>query len=775
MTQERELHPDLRAMLIANEPFEYAHLIKFERPSRPDSSTGKTSTASVRYTHLTDASRDIGFDDGSKNLDGISNGSQTYRANKVLKVSEVSESIEAKASNFSLTLDGNGLGAEIGAQGMTVVSLGNGAYDVTITDQNVDPIYEGFREGDKIEFYGGLTGSFNITNFRANNVVRISKIDDNLTEGSFQAGFRIASEEIKSILLNKNADDYSSFVNREVFIYKLYQQNGITVGAPLLLFKGIISNVSFNDGDTGITVQWGLTSHWGDFAQVRGRITSDDFHRALDQNGNPQPLSTLKPEYAYDKGFMHAETSVNMLAKYVVSVEKQDIRVKKGFLGIGSKVKVKKYNVNEDRFTQLDIQLAAKAIPLHYGVRTTEGFPVFADTLNNDSSTVFIIYALGEGPWRGLYDVIIDGKSLICNNKSDLDARGTQTSSDTVDLVCRGRADRGDVLGGTLSTDQGSQIDFYDAEPGAMLGSNFYSNPYYRTNYRPYVAPPLENDSFQGYTQAGKGIIDGESLSLTSPIDMTLDFFNGEEDQEGSSQLTALAQAKNFKIQNDYWKGTDTAEYWGPNHRLLDTAYVLAKFKISEGETSIPSLAFVGSCKVINCYNYDYSYTHFSKATTESPNDFSLGSYVSLRRSDNGASLGPSVQIIDKWTFVQKDGTLETRFRFDIPPELGYIDGVPAITKFYMEASGKTWTMTTFNYVEYETTLVINPVITVIPTADPAGLAVFPVPAPTDTYYPPIYSRSLTNERSLINGQYVTGSVRSRFMLEDWYAGGEIQ
>lgn len=705
MTLEREVHANLRTMLMANEPFEYAHLIKFERPSRPSSLNGEVSSSAVRYTHITDASRDIEFDDGSKTTTGVSNGVQTYIANKVIKVSEVSESVEAKATTFSLTVDGNGLGADIGASGNLIVTvIGGGIFDIEIVDKTIDPVAEGFREGDKIDFYGNLTGAFNIQNFRANNVVRVKKIDVDITAGTKTVtGFRLSSEEVKSILLDKNSAQYASFLNREVFIYKLYQQNGVTVGAPVLLFKGIISNVSFDDGDKGIAVTWGLTSHWGDFAQVKGRIASDDFHRALDQNGNPQPQSALKPEYAYDKGFIHSETSINTLAKYVVQVEKTKIKAKNGILGLGAKTKVKKYFVPEDRFTQLDIQLAAKAIPLHYGVRVTEGFPIFADTLKNDSSTVFIIYALGEGPIGGIYDIFIDGKSLICNDKNDLDTRSVQTAEDTVDIVCRGRADRGDVLEGGANT-SGGALDYYAGNDLTSISTGsggLYGNLIRRTTFRAYTPPT----TIAAYTSTGKGVIDGETITLESPIDMTLDFFAGTEGQAAASQLVQISKDNGFKIQNDYWSGTDSAEYWGPNHRLQDTAYVLAKFKISEGETTLPGLEFIIRAKVINCYNYDYSYTHYAKAAGESSTNFALGSTVELRRSDTDAVINASVQIIDKWDVTRPNGVVETRFRFSTPPALNYVDGVPVITKFYMKSGANNWTMVTYNFVEHSGTI----------------------------------------------------------------------
>lgn len=694
MLTERPVHADLRTMLMANQPFVYAHLIKFERPYRM-AANGVASTSKEKYAYLTDASRDVNFDDGSTNLNGVANGSQVYVANKVLEVSGVAEQTEAKASNFSITLDGNAIGAY--AKGSVAIATVNSTtYDLT-WPADVDLTLAGFREGDKVTITAlNYSGDFNIQGFRAGNVLRITKIEDTMDPaGTVDLEMSLASEEIKSILLDKNIPEYASFVNREVFIYRGYFRDGTVVGSPVLIFKGIISNVSFEDGDSAINVTWGLTSHWGDFSQVKGRITSDDFHRALDQNGNPQPQSTLKLEYAYDKGFAHSETSINMLSTYTVQVEKQTVKAKNGFMGIGSKVKVKKTMVDEARTTDLDFQLQAKSIPVIYGVRNTTGIPFFADTLKNDSSTVYVAYALSEGEIGGVYDVYIDGNSLICNDKADFDARSQQTADNTVELICRGRADRGDVLGGATSVSTAATIDFYSGQD--YLLTNLPYNLIRNTGYKNYVAPVTTVAE-----TTGKGVIDGESIKLTSPQEITLDVFSGKTGQKASSQLVSIAKANNFKVQNDYWTGTDTAEYWGPNHRVLDTAYILGKFKIAEGETSIPSLEFIIKGKSINCYNYDYSYSHYNKATGENANNFLLGDMVTLYNMSGVAITASPVQIVDKWTFINPDGTSNTRFIFDIPPPLGLVNGVPSVTQFYMQSSGGAkWTMITHNFVEF--------------------------------------------------------------------------
>lgn len=704
MLTEREVHADVRAMLMANEPFQYAYLIKFERPSRPDELSGKISTSAHRYTYLTNASRDVVFDDGSKDLNGVANGPQTYLANKVLNVAPISESIEAKANNCSLTLDGNGIGAVATAE-VTITAVDAKTWDIDWPDY-VDLVSQGFREGDKINLVGDRLGAFNIYKFRANNVLRITKIDDDLIVGTANVSMTLASEEVKSILLNKSLPEYASFINREVVIYRAYFKDGILVGAtpdpsgyrgPIFMFRGIINNVSFDDDDNGIKVQWGLTSHWGDFSQVRGRITSDEFHRALDENGNPQPYSAIKPIYAYDKGFSHSDTSINLLATYSVMVDKTTIKAKNGFFGIGAKTKVKTVPVAEGRNTTLDFQLQSKSIPVIYGVRSVPGIPIFADTNKNNSSEVYVVYALSEGQVGGIYDIHLDGKSLICNNAEDFDTRSKQNSEGTIDLVCRGRADRGDVLGGVTSIAATSKNFYYDVADGIDL-RDVWNKDFNRNaliNYNPYL-PPLSNIPA---SLVGKGVIHGESIKITSPQVITLDFFSGTEGQKAASQLVDMARNNSFKVQNDYWKGNETSEYWGPNHRLIDTAYVVAKIIIKEGETTIPDMEFIVRGKVMPCYNYDYSYAHDDKMTSQSPDNFLLGDTVTLNTN------AQPVQIIDKWSFARPDGVIETRFRFSEPPELTYVNGIPTVKRFTMTKGADVWTMITFDWVIHSGTV----------------------------------------------------------------------
>jgi hypothetical protein len=254
-----------------------------------------------------------------------------------------------------------------------------------------------------------------------------------------------------------------------------------------------------------------------------------------------------------------------------------------------------------------------------------------------------------------------------------------------------GRADRGDVLGGSVAIDY--TVTSYYANESYLY--DFGYNILDQINSLGYTAPIVTAPVTQ------TGIKDGETLHLSSPQSITIDFFSGKEAQKAAQSLVDIAKAGNFKIQNDYWTGTDTAEYWGPNHRLLDTAYVVVNYTIAEGETSIPELEFIVNGKVLPCYNYDYSYSHHSKTTGENAANFKLGDTVDVYRSDTNTIINSSVQIIDKWTFYNPDGTANVRFRLSAIPALGYVNGVPTITKFYLKSGVNTWTMVTYNHSEH--------------------------------------------------------------------------
>ena len=143
---KKNISTGLETALVANEPFEYAHLVKFERPFAPNK--GNFRTNKNRYVYITDAQRDITYD------------GNIYRAHGVLNVGAYSETTQARATNMTLSLSGEQIGTELNSTGtLTVESTDSDSDKVcffnattTVIDGEVlDFVELGFREGDLIE------------------------------------------------------------------------------------------------------------------------------------------------------------------------------------------------------------------------------------------------------------------------------------------------------------------------------------------------------------------------------------------------------------------------------------------------------------------------------------------------------------------------------------------------------------------------------------------------------------------------------------------------
>ena len=183
---------------------------------------------------------------------------------------------------------------------------------------------------------------------------------------------------------------------------------------------------------------------------------------------------------------------------------------------------------------------------------------------------------------------------------------------------------------------------------------------------------------------------------------MRLTLHTGKKDQRANDTLVSIAQSPKFKRQADYFTGD--FEYWSPNHRLLDTAYVVMDCEIAEDATTVPEVEYVVRGKEIESYNYDYSYDH-SGAGSQAATNFKVGDVVDLKRTDTNATINGSVYIIDKWTFTDSQKNIRTRFRFSTAPNLAYSDGIPAITAFYMTDGTNRWDMVTYNHVLHSGTV----------------------------------------------------------------------
>ena len=696
----------LKNSLIANEEYGFFHLVKFEKP-KDVTAPGFSSGKAANYAYITDSSINIEFNDGSKDSKDVANGPQTYIANKLLSVGTINETTDAKASNMTVTMSGTALG--------TIVQT-NAAFTTSSMTTTTDLVDAGFQEGDVLLLES--TGNTNNNKYiridtftNGNQTVAFSNIDSTIDADSTNRTYTLsfASEEISALINNKDSGTtYSGYMNREVFIYRAhyrteteYAANGTTIvnhagsiiGEPFLIFRGIISKGSVADDVLKSSkVSWNLTSHWGDFVRVQGRHTSDAAHRALSITGVPDTEAILRPEYASDFGFVHAERSVNVLATYQVQETRYKMKKRGGLAGLFGGKKTVEYQVEVDREVDLQFNLQAKYLPVVYGVQKVDSIPIFADTLKDSvtavsgSNTVFVAHAICEGEISGIYDIHVEDSSTICIDANDASVR--DGGSAAVEVVCYGRADRGDVLSG--QTAYGNPAAFFDS-----ADEDFVISPgaaFLGVNASTFALLSGSGLNFPGgQTDSGNGLQHEDTFTLTSPISTTLTIHTGKEDQRANNTLTTTAKANNFKLQNDFGD-VSKANYWSPSHRLLDTAYVVGKYVIGEGETTIPKLEFIVKGKKIETYNYDYSYENDPAIISADHSNFSLGDTVTLHNTSNGSSLG-TVTIIDKWSYYKDSSSLDYRFRFSANPQVA-----AGTTAFYMLKGTNRWYMTTYDH-----------------------------------------------------------------------------
>tara|TARA_R100000654_G_scaffold7724_4_gene18799 strand:+ start:18063 stop:24182 length:6120 start_codon:yes stop_codon:yes gene_type:complete len=784
MSVKKDINTDIETVLISNAPFEYAHLIKFERPNAPDNLGFRTNAN--RYAYFTDASRDISFDDGSTDQDGNANGAQIYRANRIKSLGSYSETIQAKSTTMNLVLGAEHLNTSVSITAQFSTN-GTFAYQSGFTTEVFDFVEQGFREGDLVSISRNsgtvITDGTNstssakyiITGFsNSNQTLTLAKTGNDNSTGFFDIGFpssniteaftiTLESDELRGVLAIESNDLASpTFFNREVFVYKIFidPETGDVHGVNdtnsingILTFKGIISSCTLNEKSKGSTVSWALTSHWGDFNEIRGRITSDSAQRGLNAEEKPNPLQALRPAHAADLGFLHAETSLATLAEY------QRIEKRRNFRSVSSRAGGlrgifggKNYGIEEyeeeivhNEKVNLDIGMKAASIPLVYGVRKIEGIPVFADTDKNDARKIFVVYALAEGEMHGVFNAHIDDTSIICVDETDFLTRNanTGTNKDDSKMVCFGRMSRGDTLGGvdifTVNTNSTTveNDDNQSYKPDPTVGGSL-------NQIEPQIdipvislegttpigfdggtasAPVVNTIESSAFDQSNSTVGNADGLQHRENVnfkavfgddfDFAISFMRGIEDQSALSKLVALAKTNDFKRQSDFYTGN--LPYWSPNHRLLDTAYVLTEYNINEEMTELPELEYTVKGKVYENYNYDNTYVP-DPATSQNGDTLPIyeNDTVGVEVSYNGGSSyetaktssgGTQFRVMDRYEVTDRLGNESYRFRLDVAPffrvdgsTLVAPNGRPLYDKIRINKIGAgNWTMLPWN------------------------------------------------------------------------------
>lgn len=341
----------------------------------------------------------------------------------------------------------------------------------------------------------------------------------------------------------------SSYLNKEVIINRVYlDSTGNLVNmsddnnGAFYYFRGLITDINIKETvkSGASTVTWSCANHFEDFKTVNGRLTDDYVHRGLTTVGGVlQPsIGAKKVSHQSDKGFLHANKAIDVMAKYTT----QETRYKTKSSWGGFKSKVTSYEVDVVNELDLRFDLSAKFLPVIYGVRKTSGIPVFIDVDKNNTDRVYVVYAVAEGPIDGFLDVIIDGVPAVCSDS-------THSSS----TICIGNKKSGHTLGVAANSGVGN------------------------------TDPTLH----------------GRTLNIkTDNTEANFTFYNGLADQTADPGLVALNNSRSFLLQE-----SSDNEYWGTNHRLLDTAYVVMEYVINEDATSIPEIEFVVQGKRVDVYS----------------------------------------------------------------------------------------------------------------------------------------------------------------------------
>jgi hypothetical protein len=724
---KRNIPTNVENLLINNEPFEYAHLVKFERPFNPKD--GEFRTGANRYVYLTDGARDISYD------------GNIYRAHRLQSVGNYSETTVARATNMSLTLLGEDLGLSYtfkGSQsGATLTAATTGLYDGS---EEVDFVEAGFREGDKVKIVktngqnysnGDSQRIFIISAFSSNNqVITLARTGTDTDDSTLETisaqnlTMTLENEELSGATLERGINASNPlFTNREVFVHKIFfDAEGVEKGA-IQVFKGIIASTSISEASTGSRIKWGLTSHWGDFVQVGGRLTLDEVHRSLDSNGKPSIDSAVKPSYATDLGFQHAETSLNTIANYKTTETRTVMKSKKRG-GIGKLTGERKYYEVQEQYdvdhqVDLNVHLKGRHLPVVYGVQRVPGIPVFADTKNNNSKEVYVAYALAEGKVQGLYNMYFEGSPIICTDESDFEVRNSVNGTERAEtqLQCYGRADRGDTLSGSALT--GALATATDVSDFDLLGGEAsvdyigFKQHSYASRFA-YNSVNENNISGLLSTASSKGLQTSEYASISSPFDMFFTFHQGSSDQSADDSLVTIAESNGFKIQNDYYTGSQP--YWSPNHRLLDTAYTVMKFTIEADQTTIPEVEYVIRGKVLECHNYDGTFVQDKVlGASDAATNFKNGSTCNVEVSLTGASnswitieddatpfddtgTDKVFRVVHNYSYYNSDGVQETRIRLDSIPNLNYgTDGIATYPYVRLKSGSNNWHMLSHN------------------------------------------------------------------------------
>ena len=451
----------------------------------------------------------------------------------------------------------------------------------------------------------GQVGVFNyLTDYRTDLTVdgityKAGKVTDvgdvRLTQGltNYEVSVTIAGEYDEEM---EDAASDESYEGRVLNIYRAYlDEKGDIIDMQegekaLVLFKGEIVNIDISDPviSGSIEIVWECAGELQDFETVNGRLLDDSDHRGLVSSGDGSSSpsnAAFKEAYKTDTGFLHANQTINTSVTYLTT--ETDYEYTSSWLGLRGTLREREVEVK--RKIDIKVSLEAKHLPVIYGVRKVQGVPVFADSLADSPDRMVVVYAVCEGEISGFLNAYVDGASVICGPGAQSQDSG----------ICVGNMARGDTLGTYASSNRINYIDnkrsVYPYPPDSGYGRK--------------QEEQMQMSSFGTLNEidqrSTEGTNHGDSYQVLAdkgPIIMT--FYHGKPDQKPDEYLVETAKNNGFLLQRNRRKPDGTT--WGPEYwadadeengvsgaALLDTAYVICEFALSEDRDEIPEIEFV--------------------------------------------------------------------------------------------------------------------------------------------------------------------------------------
>lgn len=413
--------------------------------------------------------------------------------------------------------------------------------------------------------YGGKT-------YLAGRVINVSDVRETQGIKADKLNIKVAGEiqeELDRALLDPSSNSY---INKNLTILRAFiDSNGDIVdfdgsGGPMKYFKGQLTDISVSEGVVSgdSIVTWTAANHFGAFGKVNGRFTQDATHRGLVTVESPPGTFTLQPSadaarkaiYTSDKGFLHAETAIDVIAKYDTTEKQYKMKRRGGIAGVFGMQKIVEVDVPVTREIDIKYNLAPKYLPVIYGVRRVGVNPVFAGIDAGNPKMLYVAYTICEGEIDGILNIYKDSKPVVCADSLE----GNET-------VCVGNQKNGQTI-----------------EEVAIGGSG---TPF---------APSVHGTKYVIYDETG-------TINIT--------VYHGTSTQTADPDLVAIAAGNGFLSQG----ATSGADYWGSEHRLLDTAYIVVALELTEDRQGPPEIEVVVQGKKVNTYHPSTSYVPQSEYT----------------------------------------------------------------------------------------------------------------------------------------------------------------